>query len=141
LIGDDDPNFRVLLEEYFNKQGFRAAAVGGGKDAITLLAEKEFDVALLDLVMPGMDGYDVMDYINDQELATHMIVITGYYSKQLLERIVIAARMLCHADAGTLYLLDKENQELIFEIVQNDSRQLKMGDVSQRPPTLSVAYD
>jgi len=82
LIVDDDPNFRVLLEEYFNKQGFRAAAVGDGKDAITMLSEREFDVALLDLVMPGMDGYDVMDYINDRELATHMIVITGHASKQ-----------------------------------------------------------
>jgi PAS domain S-box-containing protein len=82
LIVDDDTNFRVLLEEYFNKQGFRAAAVGGGEDAIDLLAEKEFDVALLDLVMPGMDGYDVMDYINDRELSTHMIVITGHASKQ-----------------------------------------------------------
>ncbi len=82
LIVDDDPNFRILLEEYFSKQGFRAAAVGGGEDAINLLSENEFDVALLDLVMPGMDGYDVMDYINDQELATNIIVITGHASKQ-----------------------------------------------------------
>ncbi len=82
LIVDDDPDFRVILEEYFNKQGFHAAAASGGEDAIHLLSENEFDVALLDLVMPGMDGYDVMDYINDQELATHIIVITGYASKQ-----------------------------------------------------------
>ena len=82
LIVDDDPNFRILLEEYFSKQGFNAATVGGGEDAINLLSEREFDVALLDLVMPGMDGYDVMDYINDQELETHVIVITGYASKQ-----------------------------------------------------------
>lgn len=82
LIVDDDPNFRVLLEEYFSKQGFHADAVGGGADAISLLSQKEFDVALLDLVMPGMDGYDVMDYINDKELATHIIVITGHASKQ-----------------------------------------------------------
>jgi len=82
LIVDDDPNFRGLLEEYLGKQGYHASAVSGGEDAIELLSKREFDVALLDLVMPGMDGYDVMDFINKRELATNVIVITGHASKQ-----------------------------------------------------------
>ena len=51
-------------------------------------------------------------------------------TKKLLERIVIEARTLTNADAGTLYLLDKETQELTFEIVQNDSMQIKIGGTS-----------
>ena len=82
LIVDDDANFRGLLEEFLRKEGFNASAVGGGEDAVELLSKKEFDVALLDLMMPGMDGYDVMDFINDQELETNVIVITGHASTQ-----------------------------------------------------------
>jgi len=51
-------------------------------------------------------------------------------TKKLLERIVIEARTLTNAEAGTLYLLDKENQDLTFEIVQNDSMQIKTGGTS-----------
>jgi len=80
LIVDDDANFRGLLEEFLSKEGFNASAVSGGEDAVELLSKKEFDVALLDLMMPGMDGYDVMDFINDQELETNVIVITGHAS-------------------------------------------------------------
>jgi PAS domain S-box-containing protein len=51
-------------------------------------------------------------------------------TKKLLERIVIEARRLTNADAGTLYLLDKETQELRFEIIQNDSMQVNIGGTS-----------
>jgi PAS domain S-box-containing protein len=82
LIVDDDANFRVLLEEFLNKQGFHASAVSGGEDAVEELSKKKIDVALLDLMMPGMDGYEVMDFINDQELETNVIVMTGHASTQ-----------------------------------------------------------
>ncbi len=82
LIVDDDDNFRGLLVEFLSKQGFHASAVGGGKDAVEQLSKRKFDVALLDLMMPGMDGYEVMDFINDQELETNVIVMTGHASTQ-----------------------------------------------------------
>jgi len=82
LIVDDNANFRGLLEEFLSKEGYNASAVAGGEDAVELLSKKKFDVALLDLMMPGMDGYDVMDFINNQELETNVIVITGHASTQ-----------------------------------------------------------
>ena len=82
LIVDDDDNFRELLVEFLSKQGFHASAVGGGKDAVEQLSKRKFDVTLLDLMMPGMDGYEVMDFINDQDLETNVIVMTGHASTQ-----------------------------------------------------------
>jgi len=82
LIVDDDSNFRGLLEEFLNKQGFHTSAVGDGEDAVEQLSKRKIDVALLDLMMPGMDGYEVMDFINDQELETNVIVMTGHASTQ-----------------------------------------------------------
>ncbi len=82
LIVDDDVNFGGLLEEFLGKQGFHASAVSGGEDAVKQLAKRKFDIALLDLMMPGMDGYEVMDFIKDQELETNVIVMTGHASTQ-----------------------------------------------------------
>lgn len=82
LIVDDDVHFGGLLEEFLGKQGFHVSAVSGGEDAVEQLSKKKFDVALLDLMMPGMDGYEVMDFIKDQELETNVIVMTGHASTQ-----------------------------------------------------------
>ncbi|MBW2514862.1 MAG: response regulator [Deltaproteobacteria bacterium] len=82
LIVDDDANFGGLLEEFLSKQGFHVSAVSGGEDAVEQLSKKKFDIALLDLMMPGMDGYEVMDFINDQELETNIIVMTGHATTQ-----------------------------------------------------------
>jgi len=82
LIVDDDVHFGGLLEEFLGKQGFHVSAVSGGEDAVEQLSKRKFDVALLDLMMPGMDGYEVMDFIKDQELDTNVIVMTGHASTQ-----------------------------------------------------------
>lgn len=82
LIVDDDVNFGGLLEEYLGKQGFQVSAVSGGEDAVEQLSKRKFDIALLDLMMPGMDGYEVMDFIKDQDLETNVIVMTGHASTQ-----------------------------------------------------------
>ena len=82
LIVDDDASYRALLEEFLTKKGFQTSAVSGGEDAVAQLSKKKFDVALLDLMMPGMDGYEVMDFINEKDLETNVIVITGHASTQ-----------------------------------------------------------
>ena len=48
----------------------------------------------------------------------------------LLEKIVLTARELCHADGGTLYLIDEENKRLKFSILQNDTLHTQMGGTS-----------
>jgi HD-GYP domain-containing protein (c-di-GMP phosphodiesterase class II) len=49
---------------------------------------------------------------------------------RLLEMIVLEARMMSNADAGTLYITDKENRHLLFTIVQNDTMNIRMGGTS-----------
>ena len=56
--------------------------MSGGEAAVKQLSKRKVDVALLDLMMPGMDGYEVMDFINDQELETNVIVMTGHATTQ-----------------------------------------------------------
>ena len=52
---------------------------------------------------------------------------------RLLEIILVAAKRITHADAGTLYLLDAEQQVLRFEIIRTDSLGIAMGGTSGKP--------
>mgnify|MGYP001245831699 CR=1 FL=1 len=49
---------------------------------------------------------------------------------RLLEMIVLEARVMSNADAGTLYITDKENKHLNFKIMQNDTMNVRMGGTS-----------
>lgn len=70
LIVDDDELNRDLLLRHLQRQGYHVEAAPDGESALLLLRQGCFDVVLLDLVMPGLDGLDVLDRIRrDTELA------------------------------------------------------------------------
>lgn len=60
LIVDDDPHILKLISLYFEKDGFEVQTAGDGESALSLFAEKKPDVVLLDLMLPGKSGFDVL---------------------------------------------------------------------------------
>lgn len=63
LIVDDDKNICDLIELYLLKEGYKTYKVYNGKDALKVFAEKPVDVVVLDIMMPEMDGYEVLKEI------------------------------------------------------------------------------
>lgn len=59
LIVDDDPDLVDLLKLDLSNQGYDAATAGNGKEALQLANTKKFDLVLLDVMMPYVDGYHV----------------------------------------------------------------------------------
>jgi len=59
LIADDDPDIVYLLETYYRKKGYAVAVVVNGKDALQKLEAEKFDLVLMDVMMPYIDGYHV----------------------------------------------------------------------------------
>ena len=59
LIVDDDQNILKLEQAILSRQGYEVTAAQGGKACLTLLAERDFDLVLLDVMMPDVDGYTV----------------------------------------------------------------------------------
>ena len=59
LIVDDDPNILKLEQVILSKRGYDVTPAQGGKECLALLAERDFDVILLDVMMPDVDGYTV----------------------------------------------------------------------------------
>lgn len=75
LVVDDDANNRDLLSRRLRRIGYEADAARDGQDALTRIGERSFDVVLLDVMMPGLDGFEVLKIIREQFPATDLPVI------------------------------------------------------------------
>ena len=60
LVVDDDPNISHLVELYLQKENFEVKAVARGDDAVNEFHRLPPDLMLLDVMLPGMDGYQVL---------------------------------------------------------------------------------
>src|SRR5947207_2925568 len=63
LVVDDNSMNRIMLSRYITKLGYRAALTENGRQALEKLQGEPFDLVLLDVEMPEMDGYQVLEYI------------------------------------------------------------------------------
>ncbi|NIQ17781.1 MAG: response regulator, partial [Candidatus Aenigmarchaeota archaeon] len=74
LIVDDDPQAVDLLREILTAQNFRVISAGNGDEAIKKVREEKPDIVVLDVVLPGLDGFDVCRVLK-QDKMTHSIPI------------------------------------------------------------------
>ena len=67
LVVDDDEMVLIALEELLSSKGYEVRTVPGGVQALETMEKESFDLMILDLVMPGMDGYEVCRRIRRDE--------------------------------------------------------------------------
>ncbi len=78
LVVDDDDSMRTLLTQQLRRDGHEVVAAASGEDALALMRKDEFDVALLDLNMPGLGGYDVLTrVVADPDLRETGVIIVS----------------------------------------------------------------
>jgi len=75
LVVDDDPANREVLCRRLERQGHDVQTAGSGFDAMRILGEAAFDLVLLDIMMPEMDGYEVLGRMKADERLQHVPVI------------------------------------------------------------------
>ncbi len=75
LVVDDDPNNRDVLSRRLIRQGHRVLTASNGCDALLLMRETAFDLVLLDIMMPYMDGYEVLGQIKADGGLQHIPVV------------------------------------------------------------------
>jgi DNA-binding response OmpR family regulator len=63
LIAEDDDNLRCALRDYFCNKGFNVHDADNGAKAMKIVDSEEFDIAILDVMMPEADGFKVCEYI------------------------------------------------------------------------------
>jgi CheY-like chemotaxis protein len=78
LLVDDEPVFLDSMSKVLRARGFEVGAVGGGVEALEELRFHPYDVVILDLKMPGMDGIAVLERIRKMEPAPPVILLSGH---------------------------------------------------------------
>jgi len=77
LVIDDEPHICNSLKILLSKQGYEVMTANTASDGLTLIAENEVDLLLLDMVIPDMNGFQIMDYLNSHGKEILTIVVTG----------------------------------------------------------------
>lgn len=77
LIVDDDEGILKVIKRIFSKRGYSVDIAETGEEAKTKLKLRTYDVALIDLRLPDMDGTDLLQTINDAAPKTVKIILTG----------------------------------------------------------------
>ena len=80
LIVDDDNELRKNLSEIMTGAGYEAHQAASGREAVELAADQDFDVVLLDLIMPKMSGSDVLVELRRVSPRSRVIMITAFAS-------------------------------------------------------------
>lgn len=78
VIVDDEPLIRETLAEFLSGEGFAVATCGDGNEALRLAEKRRFDVALLDVQLPGMDGIELLERLLKVSPETFVLSITAY---------------------------------------------------------------
>ena len=85
LIVDDDETVRLSYLRSLAGARYNVAAVWDGTEALRAMEEQPFDVVLLDLRMPGMDGMSVLKAIKERWPESQVVIITGYPSLETVK--------------------------------------------------------
>ena len=78
LIVDDEPNVRLNYRVALETEGFEVREASSGGAALRELAGKDFDLAILDMRMPEMDGLELLESMRERNIQTPVVIITAY---------------------------------------------------------------
>ncbi len=92
LIVDDDPMNRDMLSRRLAREDYTVATAEGGRVALEMMAAERYDLILLDIMMPEMDGYEVLQRIKADERLRHtpVIMLTALSDRESVMRCLKA---------------------------------------------------
>ncbi|KAB2924841.1 MAG: response regulator [Bacteroidetes bacterium] len=78
LVVDDEDALRNVLSSELQSEGYSVVSAADGDEAISILQQKSFDLVLLDIKMPRVDGFEVLRFIKERYANTKVIMLTGF---------------------------------------------------------------
>lgn len=86
LVAEDEKPMAKALTLKLNHSGFEAKAVFNGEDAVEELQKENYDLLILDLIMPGLDGFGVLEAIKNNQIKVSVIVASNLGQPEDLEK-------------------------------------------------------
>lgn len=82
LVVDDEPGMREFLEIMLTKEGYLVSIASNGEEAIDKIGKESFDLAIVDIQMPGINGIEVLRQTREKKYDTTIIMITAFASHE-----------------------------------------------------------
>lgn len=95
LVVDDEPSICLLLKELLTRFGHSVTTCQDGTSAVELAAEQHFDLAFLDVRMPGLSGLEVLKQIRQIRPQASFVMITGYAADDVLDESLRSGASAC----------------------------------------------
>ena len=116
LVVDDDYSLRTSLTARLSDEGYDTSPAVDGEEAINILQSQYFDLILLDLTMPKVDGYDVLKFVKEKHPTTKVIMLTAFSElKNAIEAKKLGAEDFgCFLELapGAMFALGTDNPNL-----------------------------
>lgn len=78
LVVDDEDALRMVLSSELSSSGYEVATASDGDEAVAAVQNKKFDLILLDIKMPKVDGFEVLKFIKKNQPDVKVIMLTGF---------------------------------------------------------------
>jgi DNA-binding response OmpR family regulator len=120
LICDDSPVERLALAHYLRGAGYNVDEAGDGQSALHHLKHRKVDLVLLDLHMPDIDGFDVLNYLQEHRQALPVILMSGMPPDQIQHKM----DKLRKAELPPLFIKPFDPEQLVDIVEMQLSGQL-----------------
>ena len=80
LVVDDEKDFNETIVKRLKRRGYEAETALNGPEALSFAGRRDYDVAVLDIMMPGMDGIEVLREMKKRFPGVEVILLTGHAS-------------------------------------------------------------
>lgn len=114
LIVEDDPQVTNYITKRLAKWGYNSESANSGKEALKILSIKDFDLILLDIMLPDYKGYDLIPKFKNINPKISIITMTGHNSRELELKV---------RGQGILYYMVKpietKNLKLLLDHIKN----------------------
>jgi len=87
LIADDNKAISMTLQLKLIQEGFEVKLVQNGKEALDLLESEKFDLVILDLIMPELNGFGVLEALKQKNISVPVIVASDLSQVEYFDRV------------------------------------------------------
>ncbi len=134
LLVDDEEQFLEVLSERLEARGLKVSAVTSGEDALGRVEEQNYDVIVVDLAMPGINGIETLKKLKEKNADLEIIMLTGHATvkngieamklgaEDFLEKPVdlgVLLEKITEAKNKRMLVLEKKSQDEVKKILQS----------------------
>ena len=134
LVVDDEPDYYEVLRMILLEEQYRVTTCSNGKEALKILEKDDYDLVVTDLMMPDMNGDELLHEIKKTKPSTEVIIMTAYGT---IEKAVATMK----EGAYTYITKGSAPEELIFEIKRlSNTKQMQIENALLRKQTYGKGY-